>query len=141
MTKFCKRCGLEDGPNAAIHEHHLNGNHNDNLLENKIFLCANCHMTLHWKRWKLSDIGLPDIEIKRRYPSLTERIYRIPYPNKGELLDELKEIKERNKILENECENQRIEFDKRVRNLNRICLNLTYIVGHYNYDLENLIKV
>lgn len=61
--RVCTRCKLEDGKFVTVHEHHKNGDHEDNRPENKMDLCANCHMTLHWKRWKLSDIGLEDVEI------------------------------------------------------------------------------
>jgi hypothetical protein len=61
----CLKCGIDE-IKGAIHEHHLNGDHGDNSPENKILLCANCHHTLHWGRWKLSDIGYPDVEIVRK---------------------------------------------------------------------------
>lgn len=70
--KTCARCGIEDGQFASIHEHHINGDHKDNRPENKMFLCANCHMTLHWRRWKLSDIGLPDVELPRKSMAVVE---------------------------------------------------------------------
>lgn len=70
--KYCVRCNISDF-DAPIHKHHKNGNHYDNSIENIILLCANCHMTLHWKRWKLSDIGLEDIKILD---------YRLYYPDK-----------------------------------------------------------
>lgn len=63
--RHCLKCGIDD-IKGVIHEHHKNGNHDDNSPDNKMDLCANCHMTLHWKRWKLSDIGLEDVEIIRR---------------------------------------------------------------------------
>jgi hypothetical protein len=62
--RTCVKCGIDD-INGVIHEHHKNGDHGDDRPENKMDLCANCHMSLHWKRWKLSDIGFEDVEIIR----------------------------------------------------------------------------
>lgn len=61
--KVCARCEIEDGVWASVHTHHKNGDHEDDRPENKVDLCANCHMTLHWKRWKLSDIGIENVDI------------------------------------------------------------------------------
>ena len=71
--KICRRCKVEDGPHAVIHKHHINGNHDDNRPENLIFLCANCHMTLHFKRWQLSDIGLENTKISKTRRSHLEK--------------------------------------------------------------------
>jgi hypothetical protein len=65
--KFCTRCKIEDGPFATIHNHHINGVHNDNRPENKLPLCANCHETLHLERWDLSDISLPSVKLPPKY--------------------------------------------------------------------------
>ena len=41
----CERCGLTEWQGQAIplELHHINGNHNDNRLENLLLLCSNCH--------------------------------------------------------------------------------------------------
>ena len=42
----CDVCGLSnewEGRPLSLHLHHLNGNHNDNRIENLSFLCPNCH--------------------------------------------------------------------------------------------------
>ena len=41
----CERCGLRDwlGEPLAMALHHVNGNGNDNRLENLQLLCPNCH--------------------------------------------------------------------------------------------------
>jgi hypothetical protein len=63
--KICRRCKVEDGPYAVIHEHHINGNHKDDRPENKLDLCCNCHETLHLERWELSEIGLPNVKLPK----------------------------------------------------------------------------
>ena len=65
IIKKCARCKVEDGPYAVIHEHHINGNHDDNRPENKLHLCCNCHETLHLERWELSEIGLPNVKLPK----------------------------------------------------------------------------
>ena len=44
-TNRCERCNLEEwrGEPIVIALHHLNGDGNDNRLENLVFLCPNCH--------------------------------------------------------------------------------------------------
>ena len=41
----CECCGIESWMNKPItfHLHHINGNHNDNRIENLMVLCPNCH--------------------------------------------------------------------------------------------------
>jgi len=68
MIRICRKCGI-DNRSGAIHKHHKNGNHDDNSPENIMYLCANCHMTLHRNWWKLSDIGMENIEIIRKHPT------------------------------------------------------------------------
>ena len=85
--RSCARCKITE-TEAPIHEHHKNGNHFDDRPENKMDLCANCHMTLHWNRWKLSDIGLEDIEILNFRPYYKEKI-----PKKIEMVKEINELK------------------------------------------------
>jgi hypothetical protein len=83
----CKRCGVSE-ENAPIHEHHINGNHYDDRLENKMLLCSNCHMMLHWKRWTLSDVGMEDVEIVSLRYGFNKKI-----PQKAILQKEIDEIK------------------------------------------------
>jgi regulator of replication initiation timing len=104
MTKECYRCKLTD-VDAPIHEHHKNGNHFDDRPENKMFLCANCHMMLHWKRWKLSDIGLEDVLIVKttKYQLQINNLdideLEEQWLNRKDLLNHLKELEEENKAL------------------------------------------
>ena len=41
----CEICGITDwqGKEITFHLHHINGNHNDNRIENLQILCPNCH--------------------------------------------------------------------------------------------------
>lgn len=41
----CERCGISEwqGEKLTLQLHHINGNHNDNRLENLQILCPNCH--------------------------------------------------------------------------------------------------
>ena len=41
----CEKCGISEwnGKHITLEIHHINGNHNDNRLENLQILCPNCH--------------------------------------------------------------------------------------------------
>lgn len=41
----CEKCGITEwmGEEIVLEIHHINGNHNDNRLENLQILCPNCH--------------------------------------------------------------------------------------------------
>lgn len=43
--KRCERCGISEwqGEPAPLELEHINGNHDDNRLENLLVLCPNCH--------------------------------------------------------------------------------------------------
>ena len=45
----CECCGLTEwmGKKIPLELHHINGNHNDNRLENLQILCSNCHSLAH----------------------------------------------------------------------------------------------
>ena len=46
ITYKCSNCGNLgewQGKELSLHLHHINGDHNDNRLENLTFLCPNCH--------------------------------------------------------------------------------------------------
>lgn len=47
--KRCECCGLTEwmGKKIPLELHHINGNHNDNRLENLQILCSNCHSLAH----------------------------------------------------------------------------------------------
>jgi hypothetical protein len=139
MIKFCIRCGLEDGPLATIHEHHKNGNHRDNRPENKIFLCANCHMTLHWKRWKLSDIGLLDVEIIRYHPSLVQSIYKLSSSERDILTEKIIDLKLENENLKNQIVLNKTNLDSRIDHLNKIIIQMTKMIHHHNYALGRIV--
>ena len=137
--KNCARCNLEDGHLATIHEHHKNGNHNDDRLENKIFLCANCHMTLHWNRWKLSDIGLADVEIIRKRISLVDRIYKLSVSEKNSLIEKITDLELENEGLRNQMEINKIGMGSRIDHLNKIIIQITKMVHHHNYALGRMV--
>ena len=58
----CARCGYNDFK-RLLHVHHKDGNHKNDEPDNLIVLCNRCHNHLHYGKWKLSDIGLEDIEL------------------------------------------------------------------------------
>ena len=45
LERKCEQCGLSEwlGQDIPLQVHHINGNHNDNRLENLQVLCLNCH--------------------------------------------------------------------------------------------------
>lgn len=57
----CARCGYNEFL-CSLQVHHEDGDRNNNDIDNLILLCANCHIALRYGRWKLSDIGLKDVE-------------------------------------------------------------------------------
>ena len=131
----CVKCGINNSL-APIHEHHKNGNHDDNHQENKILLCANCHMTLHWKKWKLSDIGLEDVEIKfthkKSFESKIERIYKI----QEEFIREMNYVKQENQLLKDELEEYKTFADAKILHLTSMINFIVKLTGRYNYTLE-----
>lgn len=50
----CERCGLSEwqGEPLTCELHHINGDNNDNRIENLIILCPNCHSQTHNFRGK-----------------------------------------------------------------------------------------
>jgi len=64
--KECKcenpKCGITEwmGEPLKVVPHHINGNHNDNRLENIMFLCPNCHSYT-------DNFGGKNMERKKRY--------------------------------------------------------------------------
>lgn len=56
----CELCGLMEWngsrDNLVIELHHIDGNHNNNSIDNLMLLCPNCHRMLTRKQWK--DKGL-----------------------------------------------------------------------------------
>lgn len=55
--EHCARCGYDEEL-CSLHVHHIDNNHENNDPNNLIVLCGNCHVALHNKKWKLSDIGI-----------------------------------------------------------------------------------
>ena len=47
-SKICERCG-ENLPTAILEVHHIDGNRNNNSLDNLELLCPNCHALEHYK--------------------------------------------------------------------------------------------
>jgi predicted HNH restriction endonuclease len=41
----CESCGITEwlGQEVFLQVHHINGEHNDNRLENLMMICPNCH--------------------------------------------------------------------------------------------------
>ena len=57
----CERCGISEwfGQRIPIELHHIDGDHNNNKLENLIFLCPNCHsITDNFKSKKMKHYKL-----------------------------------------------------------------------------------
>lgn len=56
----CLRCGYDEFV-GALHIHHVDGDKKNNLPNNRIVLCANCHLTYHQNRaWNMESIGLKE---------------------------------------------------------------------------------
>lgn len=51
IKEKCSKCGFSSYK-GALHIHHKNGDHNDNIPPNLEVLCANCHFELHHKQHK-----------------------------------------------------------------------------------------
>lgn len=72
ICQECHKLGL-------IHVHHKDGNHSNDVLENRIILCPRCHMVVHGradrgtgarnKRLPISwrPLPMPWVEIRRQY--------------------------------------------------------------------------
>lgn len=45
LLNMCIECGIHEwnGKNLSLHLDHINGNHDDNRIENLRLLCPNCH--------------------------------------------------------------------------------------------------
>lgn len=57
----CEKCGNSEwfGQRLPIELHHIDGNHNNNRLENLIFLCPNCHsITDNFKSKKMKHYNI-----------------------------------------------------------------------------------
>lgn len=57
----CEKCGISEwfGQRIPIELHHIDGNHNNNSLDNLIFLCPNCHsITDNFKSKKMKHYKL-----------------------------------------------------------------------------------
>ena len=137
MTKVCARCKIEDGPFASIHEHHKNGIHEDNRPENKMDLCANCHATLHWKRWKLSDIGMEDVVIQRG--SMIDHAYDDENFIWENILEEWADNKKDLSIKTRELDELRERMYKRGCRVNKMFLQIERMCAYYDYTLQNTI--
>lgn len=73
----CVRCNYSENT-VSLHIHHLDHNKDNNDIKNLIVLCANCHFSLHYKKWKLADIGIHNqktktVTTKRSYNWCTKK--------------------------------------------------------------------
>lgn len=57
----CARCGYNEFP-CSLQVHHKDSDRDNNNTDNLILLCANCHTALRYDRWKLTDIGVEEVE-------------------------------------------------------------------------------
>lgn len=89
--EYCARCGYCEST-GSLHIHHIDQNHDNNLPENLIVLCANCHFGLHHGKWKLSDIGIFGFDTKMYRSSYKEAKYL--HEQNIILLNENKALKE-----------------------------------------------
>ena len=53
---ICRRCGYNEFV-GCVDIHHIDENHKNNEKANLMPLCATCHKALHWKLWKLEELG------------------------------------------------------------------------------------
>lgn len=127
----CLKCGIDEFK-APIHEHHLNRDHYDNRPENKILLCANCHMMLHWNRWKLSDVGLPEVERIKRVQKPWYYGIRV----EDTLREEVRDQKEIIDNLTSKLNILQMAYDKRTSNLTRMINALVRMMECYNFALH-----
>lgn len=51
----CQRCGYNEF-SCGVDIHHIDGNRDNNSKDNLIPLCACCHRSLHFDKWKLCNI-------------------------------------------------------------------------------------
>ena len=80
----CEKCGISEWNNEPItlELHHINGNHNDNHLENLQILCPNCHsqtVSFVGKKKNINDDNaiaeLLEREKRRKEEILTNKYY------------------------------------------------------------------
>lgn len=59
----CEKCGISEwnGEPITLELHHINGNHNDNHLENLQILCPNCHSQTKTFAGKKKNMGDEDV--------------------------------------------------------------------------------
>lgn len=59
----CLRCGYSEF-RGALHRHHLDYNPYNDKEDNVIILCSNCHLSLHHRKWKITELGFkaPNIQ-------------------------------------------------------------------------------
>lgn len=131
--RVCRRCGIESAP---IHVHHMNGDHCDDRPENKVLLCANCHFSLHYGHWKLSDIGLPDVAIIRKS-------HVICFPSKTTKEEYLKDISDRDDIIEEmmgDREKLWASFKEREMELVKVINGLVDLADDYDSFMGQLLR-
>lgn len=96
----CEECGISEwnGKKLTLQLHHINGNHNDNRLDNLQILCPNCHsLTDNFSNKKVNKVKLcPDcgkeINNKSTYClncALKHRKQNTNCPSKEELLEQI----------------------------------------------------
>jgi 5-methylcytosine-specific restriction endonuclease McrA len=67
---ICEICGVK----GRLHIHHIDGNHGNDVPENKKVLCNHCHHLAHIELW-IAKTGRPGTK------PLSERLpYGIPFP-------------------------------------------------------------
>jgi endogenous inhibitor of DNA gyrase (YacG/DUF329 family) len=49
---ICTRCGYKEFT-CSVQIHHIDKDRNNDNIDNLVSLCANCHLALHFNKWKL----------------------------------------------------------------------------------------
>jgi hypothetical protein len=79
VDRICSKCKLE-GNQSKIAIHHKDGNHNNNVITNLMYLCDSCHVCWHYGKWTYQECGLSDVHLSEadlQYEASSKIDYRI----------------------------------------------------------------
>jgi len=113
--KKCEKCGqgeIWNGEELSLHLDHINGRHNDNILENLQILCPNCHSQTSTYAGKNIGGGIRKIRKKRLFPKQKICECGVLIQNKSKTCHKCSEVKQR-KV-------KRPEYEELIHNVNLI---------------------